>query len=477
VERPDIVLVMTDQQRFDWIGGSSEGFFETPALDALATTGIVFDHAYSAATTCIPARTSLLTGLHHNRVPRVPGNPDGPDISDPLAMREGVWTIARALRQVGYETALFGRMHFAPMHADHGFDTMRICENISPGSGYGPSDLDDYTQDMVAAGRPDWRVWHPGGGGLVPHTPGVPRAFPAEAACHPTGWIEEETLRFLRTRSRDRPLFLIVSFPHPHAPYDPPEPYASMYDPADVDVPTDGFDRNAFLLTSFPQTWASAARWAAPIRRPSGAAGDAEYRRIMTAIRALVRHIDDALGHIASELDLARTALFFTSDHGDYGGRRGLLHKVPWIPFEDLVRVPLVAAGGAVAAHGTTVRDCVQSASFAATCLDLAGAAPPDDQGDFPSLLPFLSGRPDPGWSDTPVFAAMVQDYPMVRFEGHKVIRSFLFDETLVFDLEQDPGETRSLDAEPGYGPLLEHAIELFRQQLAKPEPARVRLG
>ena len=163
VTQPDIVLFMTDQQRFDWIGSASEGVFETPFLDSLAASGVRFANAYSAATTCVPSRVSLLTGLHPHRVPVVEGT---------TAMQQGVWTIARGLREAGYETALIGRMHFKPMHADHGFDTLRICENINTGSGYGPDDIDDYARWMTSEHLPDWRLWDPGADGELAHHTG-----------------------------------------------------------------------------------------------------------------------------------------------------------------------------------------------------------------------------------------------------------------------------------------------------------------
>ncbi len=86
--RPDIVVVMTDQQRHDQVGYASDGHFETPNLDRLAASGCTFDHAYSASTVCVPARNALLTGLHPHRVPTQ---------ANGLALREGFWTLPRAL--------------------------------------------------------------------------------------------------------------------------------------------------------------------------------------------------------------------------------------------------------------------------------------------------------------------------------------------------------------------------------------------
>src|SRR5215208_4151589 len=100
--RPNLVLIMTDQQRFDQLGFASGGHFQTPNLDELARRGVIFDAAYSGSTVCVPARTSLLTGLLDHRVPKAPGS---------FAMQQGFWTVAHALRRAGYVTGLVGKMH------------------------------------------------------------------------------------------------------------------------------------------------------------------------------------------------------------------------------------------------------------------------------------------------------------------------------------------------------------------------------
>ena len=105
--RPDLVLVMTDQHRHDQVGWFPGSPVRTPTLDRLAADGVVFDACYSSSTTCVPARTSLLTGRLDHRVATgtnralVPGTP----------------TVARMLRDAGYQTALVGKMHFTPMRA------------------------------------------------------------------------------------------------------------------------------------------------------------------------------------------------------------------------------------------------------------------------------------------------------------------------------------------------------------------------
>src|SRR5438309_11173270 len=101
-ERPDLVLIMTDQQRFDQVGYESGGHFDTPNVDRLAERGVIFENAYSSSTTCVPARVSLLTGLQNHRVPRQVNR---------YALGEGFWAIARARQHAGYETGPIGQGH------------------------------------------------------------------------------------------------------------------------------------------------------------------------------------------------------------------------------------------------------------------------------------------------------------------------------------------------------------------------------
>ena len=152
--RPDLVLVITDQQRFDQLGYASNGHFETPNLDALAANGVIFDAAYSASTVCVPSRMSMLTGIQPHRLPTQENR---------YALQEGFWTVAHELRRAGYETAAIGKMHFAPVHARHGFETMRLCEHLDAQALGALSDergdvVDDYHDWLEAHGHTDWRL-------------------------------------------------------------------------------------------------------------------------------------------------------------------------------------------------------------------------------------------------------------------------------------------------------------------------------
>jgi arylsulfatase len=454
------VLFMTDQQRFDQVGFVG-GRFETPALDQLAAQGATFTNAYSASTTCVPARSALLTGVQPHRLEtQVNG----------LALREGSWTLPRALRAAGYQTALIGKMHFAPIHADHGFEVMRTCEHLVSSvigeRSDGTRDFDDYHDWLLANGLAEYRPL-PAGVATQASTPG-PVAFPYEASCHPTAWVERETNEYLDRRDPNRPMFLVVSFPHPHAPLDPPEPYASRFDPSDVDLPADTFTVNDNLPLPFQEALRETAGRYRPRRVDE--LGEQKLRSMLTRVRALVRQIDDSMGRLLSRLPLDRTLVAFTSDHGDYAGHRGLILKVPWIPFEDLVRVPFVVAGAGVA-PGLVVDAPVQAFDFVPTCCDAAGLDVDLDQFDAERLWPLLTRDHHTPEHERGVSFATTTGWPGARFGSCKLVRHRRSGQTALFDLAIDPGETTNVIEDPAYRDRLFEVALVLHWSLERKRP------
>ncbi|HKA84196.1 MAG TPA: sulfatase-like hydrolase/transferase, partial [Acidimicrobiales bacterium] len=431
-------------------GHSSGGYFDTPNLDRLARNGVIFENAYSASTVCVLSRVALMTGIEPHRVPTQ---------ENPWALREGFWTVAHELRRAGYQTALIGKAHFTPVHAQHGFETLRLCEHLTA-QGLGPlsrargDELDDYHHWLHACGHADWRFGNPEDR-LRLHT------FPHGPEVHPTGFVEREAAAFLNDRDPGRPMFLVVSFPHPHAPYNPPEPYASMFDPADARVPGDGFEVNAGL----PMVCQLALKRA---RTRDDAANERHVRRFLASVRGLIKHIDDAIGRLIEQLDMTSTLVAFTSDHGDYAGHRGLLRKTPWMPFDDLTRVPLLYAGHGVAG-GRAVTDLVQSYDFALTALDYAGLVPGVEDVDGRSLRPLLAGRPEADDLDRSVYSAIGVGWPMIRRGNHKYFVHAQHRTPVLFDLDDDPGERVNRAGDPGYAAVERDLSDRLAQREAKP--------
>ncbi|MCX7017920.1 MAG: sulfatase-like hydrolase/transferase [Candidatus Sumerlaeota bacterium] len=440
--RPNILLIMTDQQRFDQLGLTSGGHFETPNLDKLARGGIMFENAYTHSPICIPARGSLMTGLAPRRYPTqgMYGQ----------ALKEGYWTAVHAMRQAGYQTMIAGKMHFVPIRSRHGFEKMRMAEHL--GIVYGPEELDDYTNWLVSKGKGGWQATHIFGpeekeqkAEFLRNQQAMPFHYPKEY--HPTSWVTREAIEMLEKRDKQRPYFLAVSYPHPHSPFDPPAPYDTMYNPADAIVPKDGQEVNEGLAPSARALMLNEKAFGCLL---TSRIGELLQRRIATYIRALIRQIDDAAGELITHIDLKDTVVFFTSDHGDYYGHRGRMLKTPGIPFDDVARVPLFCAGAGIP-RARREKRLVQSSDFALTCLDLAGIDSPDRQlFDARSLMPFFSN--ENAGDDRVVFCDSNYKWPMARRGNFKYFRNTENGEEMLFDLDKDLGETKNLAPDPAYG-------------------------
>jgi arylsulfatase len=447
-KRPNFLLVMTDQQRADSvgyarrIGGVGRRGSDTPHLDGFAHRGVIFDNAYSASTVCVPARTALLTGIFDDRLPRVAGG---------RALKEGCWTIAHAMALAGYDTALFGKMHFVPIHARHGFQVVRSCEHLGRASGYGPEDADDYQRWLEAQGLAD------------PREPGA-TSFPYDEALHPAHWITDQAIDFLEKRQSSRPFFAIVSYTGPHQPHDPPTRYQNMYPGAAETIPADGFEVNRDLPGVFQQPFVASEKGPLRRRRMVSARSPENVKRILAAIRAMIRQIDDQVVRLMSHVSLDDTVVFFTSDHGAYDGHRGLMGKLPSLPFDDLAKVPFFALGVGVEG-GRRVPAPVQSCDFAATCLELAGLEPPGPL-DTESLASVLRGAPeDP---DRDAFCARSVGWPMIRHRNLKLIGHWAGGDLVMYDLESDPCETKNVA--PDSRALVKTLRDSFLEQIRQPE-------
>jgi arylsulfatase A-like enzyme len=309
---PNLLLITTDQQRFDTLPPYAPPFLRTPHLDQLRHQGVQFTRAYAETPICVPARVSLLTGrgvLDH-------GVTDNRPTSTVLG-RDG--TLPALLRGLGYATAAIGKLHFTPQRARHGFD-----ETVLP---------DDYYRELAERGLPYQPMRHGlGQNELHPGLATVPEALTL------TAWIADQCVRYVRDR-RDPtvPFFLWASFSKPHPPLDPPEPYASMYQGAPVPEPVCG-------------QWAAGDDTcpAAFARQRQRGSFDLLPPPVIRAAReayyGLVTQVDYAIGRIFAGLQdvglLDQTLIVFTSDHGEFLGDHRSGNKVMF--HEPSARVPFL---------------------------------------------------------------------------------------------------------------------------------------
>jgi arylsulfatase A-like enzyme len=397
--RPDVIIVLTDQQRADAFGAAGATDLRTPVMDRLARQGVLFTHAFAATPQCSPSRAALLTGRYPHRT-GVMGN-TGSGANQPagmsVALDRSLPTLGRVFGDAGYETAYFGKWHLGGTPGGYGFESH------------------DSTIGDAALAR--------------------------------------HVVAFVRKRAESgprRPLFLIVSWLNPHDIYGvltaaPPGATAL----ANVRLPPNLVDdlRNK----PFPQRHYLEEDQGKPF-----IGADRElWRRYRTFYNGLIETVDREIGVVldaVSRSDVPPITVFST-DHGDHGGAHGLPYKGPAM-YEEVIRVPLVIAwpGRIRPARSDAL---VSLIDLLPTLCDLTGVPVPNGV-DGLSLRPVLEpGAADPatGVRDT-VFAEYYGKQSwrvpirMVRTARWKYVRYLGYGEEL-YDLATDPGELRNLAREP----------------------------
>lgn len=426
-DRPNIFLIMTDQQRGDCLGVGGHPVLQTPYLDNVAASGIRFSNAYSACPVCTPARRTILTGrkpsshgvlVNHNQ---------------PLP-----WpTLAGELRESGYQTHLIGKSHWGPSPLDVGFDSMTHAGGPrSPG----PGSDNEYQQFLRDNGITSPRASDAHGcyGNGYPARP-----WHLEERLHFSNWVADQAIDFIDNREEDKPFFMWANFIHPHQPLTPPQFYYDKYMAMDLPEPVVGdwarvFDKPVRGLE--PEPWRISVD---PI----------VMKQIRAAYYGCIEHIDHQIARMIWHGILPEnTVVAFASDHGEMLGDHQWLRKRN--PFEASARVPyLFRFPKSINIPQQKVIDKpVELMDLMPTFLDIAGVGIPDTV-DGQSLLPLMRD-PESGWRE--FVHGECCNVPSAN-SGMQFLtdgkRKFVWfpgkDEELYFDLETDPDELHNLIDDP----------------------------
>lgn len=443
---PNILILYTDQQRWDGMGANGNADILTPNLDALAAQSVNFDHHFVQNPVCMPSRLSFLTGQYPGTLGITHmGVPVPPD----------TLTLPRMLATAGYTCANIGKLHFLPhanrdhrnVHPRYGFDHLEISDE--PGS-YAdayrawvcrkdPAQLPHVSLGAAPAAR-IWnrtmRIADP-----VPHPETWDRQTTLDAIpfagrddMSHTAFVAEQTIEYLRRASQAPacPFLCIAGFYSPHSPWVAPQRFLDLY------------DRDALAIASYPPEAETQA--ADPQFSP------AQLRTARHGYYAMISEVDFHVGTILqalADLELAdETIVVFTSDHGEWLGEHFKWGK--GYPGEDAVsRVPLLLrmpGGGA----GTRVSRIVEAVDVVPTLLELAGCQiPPPVQGQ--SLLPLCQGA-----------VSWEKDDAIMEMAGWKSVRDMRFRYVMhadgrehLWDLEADYGAYRDAAACTDYRAVL----------------------
>jgi arylsulfatase A-like enzyme len=416
-QKPHILLITTDQQRHDATGATGPGFLRTPHFQQLCSQGVRFDRAYADCPLCVPSRVTIMTGQ--------PAYQHGCSTNGQTrAFIDRESSLPAVIAAQGYQTAAIGKMHFGPQRLRHGFQEM-----ILP---------DDYYREMGKSGEPLQPMRHGlGQNEIYPGMSTVPEARTL------TSWIAEQSVDYIRyRRDPELPFFLWCSFSKPHPPFDPPEPYYSMYLNDNIPEPV-------------ISDWCRSEDCPVAFRRFMERRGmDIISPEIIRAARAayygLITQIDYNMGRILGALQesgiLKDTLILYASDHGEYLGDHQTCAKSFF--HDPSARVPFVLRlpqGDGDAPVNQVDDRLVTLADIYPTLVRAAG-------GEVPASVPgrdlqaVLNGEAAPresivglqGSRDAPESMAVIEKrwkyiyYPEGPAEQ-------------LFDLETDPNETKSL--------------------------------
>lgn len=437
-DQPNVLWLMTDEQRPDSLGCYRSGWAHTPHLDAVAAQGTLFESAYVPSPVCVPSRSALITGrtasscgVLHNRARLGPG-------SAALTWR---------FEDAGYQTATFGKKHFQipgprpAFQTEGGMITDEFVEPENYGKGIDPAGF-DVLQYVPPPERKEKRSWILGGRFPVDED----RSAEARNVALAVDWLDR--------RRPDRPFFLRLSLNAPHTPAVAPGRYLPLIDPARIRLPFPAAEelagqprREAVALRAFQGTQSLTREQLVKARHyyyARAAFADAMIGRLLDTMRR--RGLLD------------NTIVAFVSDHGSHLGDHGMVQKQTF--YEQVATVPFFFwSRGQRAAR---MRTPVSTLSLMPTLLDLAGL--PHDGVQAPSLARSIRTAAEP--AATPVFSEIAFGYQGYRDAERQVMvrdgrwKLSLFPDggdpdPALYDLAADPGEAHNLAAQAQHQPTL----------------------
>ena len=483
---PNILLVTSDQHHHSCLGAVNPKI-KTPALDRLAGEGTRFDRAYTPNPVCTPTRASIITGLY----PSVHGA-----WTIGVKLPEDVPTVGAALSHGGYATGLIGKAHFQPTRSDpapgsesietaaamrdldfwrsfrgpwYGFDHVEITRNHADEAHAGGH----YALWLEEQGFTTWRDHfrpYPADPDAPP-APGRHGAWDLPERFHYSTWTAERSMDFVaRCHAAGRPFFLWASFHDPHPPYLVPEPWASMYRPQDMEpgelTPGEHAQNPShFGLTQQERPdfspwhesgWANHGFRSHRHRRES-------LQRDMAIYYGMTSFMDQQIGRILQQLDAlglaGDTLVVFTTDHGHFLGQHGLIAKGAF-HYEDLIRVPFLVRWPGRVPAGRVSSELQSTVDLAPTFLAAAGLSVPGLMQGYDQTPVWCGGAaPEPAPPRAQGAHVGPRDHVVVenRHQPTAVhLRTYVdarYKLTVyrdgapgeLFDLGQDPGETRNL--------------------------------
>lgn len=494
--QPNILLITSDQQHFSTLGVTNPKI-QTPGLDRLAREGTRFDRAYCNNPVCSPSRSTIITGQY----PAWHGC-----WTIGVKLGEDVPTVGDVLHAGGYDTALIGKAHFQPLASRpeqtsleaqptlrdldfwrsfhgpwYGFQHVEVARNHADEAHAGQH----YGIWMEENGLPNWRdyfqEWPPN-----PEAEKREHAWDLPEEFHYSVWTAERTIAAMeRSVEEDRPFFLWSSFHDPHPPYLVSEPWASMYDPAEMELGTLEPGELDDMPPQFAKTQEEQPDFSAWQETPYGNHGFQSHlhdrekmRKNMAVYYGMVSLMDREIGRILDALDrlgiAENTLVVFSTDHGHFLGQHGLIAKGAF-HYEDLIRLPFLVRWPGQVPAGAVSGSLQSLVDLAPTFLSAAGIETPG-QMQGADQLPVWKGEAEQARQHVLVenrhqpTALHLRTFVNERYKL-TVYRSADYGE--LFDLQEDPEERRNQWNNPAYAHVKQELLHKFVQAEMEREPTR----
>lgn len=498
----NILFVMYDQLRHDYLSAAGHPTLKTPNFDRLAARGVRFSRAYVQSTICGASRMSFYTGRYVHSHGAAWNN---------FPLKVGEMTMGDHLRPLGVESWLVGKTHMradaegmarlglAPDSvigarvADCGFDVwVRDDGLVAEGpEGFYDGKRSPYNEWLKQQGYPGHNPWHAHANAGIDAQGDIASGWLLRNAAEPanireedseTPWLTRQAMDFIASRPEGAaPWLCHLSYIKPHWPYIVPAPWHALYGPQDVVPPVRSPQEreNAHpVFAAFMQN------------QPGQAFSRDEVRQsVITAYMGLIAQCDDQFGKLLDELEAAGrmddTMIVLTSDHGDYLGDH-------WMGEKDLfhdpsVRVPLIIydpRAQADATRGTVCDNLVEAIDLAPTFVEAMGGVPAGHILEGRSLMPLIRGEKPADWRDA-VFSEY--DYSAMALAGylglgpnearlfmvfdgrHKLVHAEGGFRPMLFDLETDPDELVDLGASPAHRLVIERLEDMLSGWARRP--------
>lgn len=451
----NVIMILSDELRADALGYMGNDVIKTPNIDTLSEDAVVFGNAYCNTPMCVPSRVSISTGRYAH---------SHGALDNMLSPLNDEVSFYQLLRDKGYATFNHGKWHCNIDPVEFGVNTSRGGDNDTraPEKFVTCFGITDSATRQITDYKRNY--------GEVPLI--ISGSRPSHKDDTLDSVVTDNFLEDLKSHyMNEQPIFARLSIMDPHTPYMPAEPYASMYKPDTIPMPSSMFED----LTEKPVM----QRYFRKVRGFDKLLEE-DYRKSKASYYGLVSHVDDRIGKVLDSLKVAGiyddSLILFMADHGSMMGEHGFVEKWGHM-YEEVMRIPMMIKLPKNLYGGKRLNSFVESVDVMPTLLDCLGMKVPDRvQGK--SMMPYIEGESD--WHKEEIYgqyycgslqnesALMVRDsrwkltsYPEGnQLEGfllndHQLKMTEIFDQAPVYgelyDMEADPKEMNNLFDHPDY--------------------------